>query len=381
MVFRYNQMAKKKNVESSKPCYIFVGAFREGNADGSTGGQLYACRTLLNSPISEHIDWILIDSTQKSVPAPPLHKRLVPAIKRLLRFVCSIKKSSVTGALIFTSDGPGFIEKGVMAIIAYTLDKRIILCPRSGLITDDFQKSAFMRKFIPFVIRHCDIIICQSREWKDFYELISNLPDKCFIVIPNWIDIAPYTEIFELKNYEAQKLTILFLGWIERFKGIYDLIEASYRYRDDLRDVRVMICGKGSELSRAQQRVSELGISDIIEFHGWVKGNEKLSALRQAEIFVLPSHREGLPNALLEAMASGLAVISTRSGGIPSVLKNDSLGILVEPGDIEELGRAILELVHHPEKRVCLGKNARDHIAKNYDIQQAWYKMLQILSV
>ncbi len=370
----------KKFNNKSKPCYIFVGAFRAGNADGSTGGQLYACRTLLNSPISEYIDWILIDSTQESVPAPPLYKRIIPAIKRLLLFIHSIKKSSVTGALIFTSARHSFIEKGIMSIIGSVfLNKKMILFPRSGLILDDYEKSAFMKRFIPFVIRRCHTVLCQSTQWKEFYQKISNLPDNRFFVVSNWIDTKPYHDIFSLKKTDSEILNILFLGWIEQYKGIYDLIDAVYQYRYKLENIRVMICGKGTQSVQVQQKVSELGISDIVKFYGWVKGIEKLSVLKQAEIFVLPSHREGMPNALLEAMASGLAVISTRVGGIPSVLKDEFSGIIIDPGDIDELGRAMVELVHNPEKRRFLGRNAYDYIIQNHDIQKGWHDILHIL--
>ena len=86
------------------------------------------------------------------------------------------------------------------------------------------------------------------------------------------------------------------------------------------------------------------------------------SSSERAGVFVLPSYREGLPNALLEAMAAGLPVIATRAGGAPEVLDEDGIGILLDPHDSEALGEALAEPVSKAHLRVSQGRKAREHV-------------------
>ncbi len=94
---------------------------------------------------------------------------------------------------------------------------------------------------------------------------------------------------------------------------------------------------------------------------------ELLAYFAQADIFVLPSLWEGLPISILEAMALGLPVISTRLNAIPEAIVDGETGILVAPGDVKALARSIIELVDDPNLRLDLGMNARRHVRDHFD--------------
>ena len=357
--------------------FVFVGSFRERAKDGTVGGQLYACRILLQSPLSEYVSWTTVDSSMESLPAPWLGRRLLLAIKRLVVFCVILLRRKLDGVLIFTSAGLSFAEKGLMAVLARLCHKRVLLYPRSGLVLDDLQKSRLMRRYIPFVLRRCERVICQSDYWKQAYQGISDLPESHFAVVKNWIDAARYVGLTAPADY--QPVTVLFMGWIERNKGIFDLVEAVQRFREDLQGTRFIICGRGAELETIQQRVADLKLSSWFDFRGWVYGAEKFSVLQQADIFALPSYREGMPNALLEAMAAGRAVVATRVGGVPDLIVDDNMGRLVEAGDIPMLGKVLVELCHSPALRCSLGAKARDHILVHHNINQTWHQLLDII--
>lgn len=362
-----------------QPKVVFVGAFQSNAQDGSVGGQLYACRTLVNSPVSEHIDWALLDSTMESLPPPPFRRRLFLAVKRLFKFVRIIRASDVSGALIFTSARLSFVEKGLMVVLARVFKKYVVLSPRSGLILDDLHNSVLMRWFVPFVLRRCNLVMCQSQSWKELYQSLSGLPDSRFAVIPNWLDVKPYRQLDRPSAIDRNaSVTFLYLGWLERYKGIYDLIEAVARSREQLGGSRFIICGRGSERALAEQKVREYRLDAWFEFRGWVTGEEKTAVLAESDVLVLPSHREGLPNALLEAMAAGLAVIATRVGAIPEVVTNNKTGLLVDAGDVEKLGLSLIELCRDFEKREAIGRNARAYVFEHRDVNVVWSRVLQM---
>ena len=360
--------------------YVFVGAFGKASK-GRAGGQLTACQTLVGSPISKYVKWSKLDSTMRSIPPPPLATRALHAARRTFSFARMVRPASVTGALIFTSAGASFIEKGLMVLIARAFGKRVVLSPRSGLIPDDLERSPLIRRFARLVLRRCDVVICQSRSWRDFYQSLSGLPSSHFAVIPNWLDATPYLELPGPMAKASKQVHIIYVGWIETYKGVYDLVEAVSLFREPLKNCRIHVCGEGNESQGLRQRVADAGLSHLFEFHGWLNFPEKLEQLGKADVFVLPSHREGLPNALLEAMAAGLPVIATRVGGVPEVLDEDGVGILLEPHDSTALGEALAELVGKAELRVSLGKRAREHVLAQYDVSLLWQSVLDSLSL
>lgn len=358
--------------------FAFVGAFRERATDGSVGGQLYACRTLVGSDIVEHVRFSTIDTTMRSVPPPPLGRRAVSAARRLATFLTVIHRPDIDGALIFTSAGASLVEKSVMVLMASGARKRVVLSPRSGLIEDDVRRSPYVARALSEVLQRCDAVLCQGQRWKDFFQELAALPEERLVVVPNWLDASHYADTPRGERAQSP-VTFLYMGWLEPYKGILDLIDALSLGREALANCRVIVCGKGSLDAEARARVDELDLSGMVEFRGWVVGDEKRAILSEADVLVLPSHREGMPNVVLEAMASGLAVVGTSVGGVPDILCAPSLGVLVEPSNPQMLCDAMVDLAHDHERRLQLGRTARRHIAENHDVNVVWPRVLQAL--
>jgi glycosyltransferase involved in cell wall biosynthesis len=361
----------------AKPRYVFVGGFAEEAPDGSFGGQLAACRSLVRSGISDHVDWILIDSTTTSIPPPPFHQRLKPAASRMARFVMAVARGDTKGALVFTSAGTSFIEKGAMVIACHRLKKRVVLSPRSGLILDDLQRSRWMRQYITYVMSCADVVMCQSTALRDHLVSITSLPPEKFQIVYNWIDTS--TVALSKRAHGGRQTVFLYLGRLETYKGILDLIEAVGMERDSLFDARFIICGAGGAQEAAERRASELGISPRFDFRGWVKDEAKRTAFDESDVLVMPSHREGLPNSLLEGMASGLAVIGTRVGGIPDVVQAEVTGLLVEPRKPGALGAALRRLHESGSLRERLASAARASVLAQYHTDAIWPRVLNLL--
>jgi len=130
-------------------------------------------------------------------------------------------------------------------------------------------------------------------------------------------------------------------------KGILTLLDALALLRPEYPCLRYELCGDGPLAGRIAQRVSELGLEGVVEMRGWVGQAELREAFRRAHLFVHPSEttaegdQEGVPNALLEAMAVGLPVVATRHGGIPEAVSDGVDGLLVGERDAMALAGAL----------------------------------------
>lgn len=361
---------------SPRPSVAFVGAF---NTTGSTlrGGQISACDALLKSSLSERFRFHLIDSTQESVPPPPLGRRAILAARRVAHFSLRMLTRKDHIALIFISDGFGFIEKGLMVLLGRVCGRRIVLAPRSGILIDDYAKGRLWRSYIRTVLRAAHVVVCQSASWRAIFASWG-VPEEQLLIVRNWIDASQFAAIPPPEPARSGELHALFLGHVERAKGIFDLIDAVAQVRRHA-TVRLTIAGNGGALEAARQRVSELGIDDRVRFAGWVDEAGRLAELAAADVLVLPSYREGMPNVVLEAMAAARPAIATRVGGIPELIEHGSSGLLFEAGDVSSLAAFLEELVAHPGQVTAMGTEARRRVLRYHDVEAGSQAMMYAL--
>ncbi|HOJ13720.1 MAG TPA: glycosyltransferase family 4 protein [Deltaproteobacteria bacterium] len=196
------------------------------------------------------------------------------------------------------------------------------------------------------------------------------VPARKVAVIPNFVRTMPETEETGPLHDEPVILTV---GRLGREKG-HDLLIRAFAALGEVRTGwRLVILGEGKERKNLERLASSLGIQDSVLMPGVVP--EPAHWLYKAPIFVLPSRYEGFPNALLEAMAAGCAVIAADCPSGPAeIVKNDHNGILVPTEDVPALCAAM--------KRLILAKDLRDHLGRNaahvsstfsqHTIMQAW---------
>lgn len=168
-----------------------------------------------------------------------------------------------------------------------------------------------------------------------------------------------------------------FLGRLGERKGCYDLVKALALLDSDVRaHLQVVMAGDG-DVDGVRRAAQNAGVESALEFPGWIDQNTRAALLSSADVLLLPSHQEGLPMAVLEGMAAGLAVLTTPVGGIPDVIDDGSNGVLVEPGHPEQLAAALERLTTDPPLRRRLGEAALKTSA-DYDVS-AWYEQLDAI--
>ena len=168
-------------------------------------------------------------------------------------------------------------------------------------------------------------------------------------------------------------LRLLAVGRLVEKKGYATLLDALARVHATGRPVRCEVIGGGAERTRIEARIAQIGLGDVVRLRGARTHDEVARAYAGADAFVQASvvlpdgDRDGIPNSLLEAMASGLAVAATSVGGIPEVVIDGATGLLVRPEDPEALAEAICRLADDASLRRRLGAGARDHVLRHLD--------------
>ncbi|MCL5429086.1 MAG: glycosyltransferase family 4 protein [Chloroflexi bacterium] len=185
-------------------------------------------------------------------------------------------------------------------------------------------------------------------------------------VIPNGVDL----DKFQAGDRVWAPARLLFVGRVVYQKGL-DLILNALSALKTL-DWRLEIVGDGPRVDRLRAQADELGIVERVSFPGWQSREILPSAYRRANLFVYPSRHEGMPNAVLEAMASGLPVLASRIAGNEELVTEEA-GLLVPPEDVQALKSALVQLIPDASARERMGAAAR----KRVEAQYSWRKVAQ----
>jgi len=366
---------------TQKKKIIFVGSFKPTSKDGSIGGQMFACNLLVNSEISDIVNWTLLDTTSVTNKKRLFITRLNGALIRLIKFCFFLLKEKHDSVLIFTSDGWSFYEKGFMCIIAKKIFKcNVILAPRSGLVLSNLSRSSLISSYITSIFQLVDIVICQSAYWRNLFFFHSGqFNSSKFVIIENALEIQKYVSLKVETKSHKETIVILFLAWVTKNKGIYDLIEAVLLLHRDKINFTLLIAGNGNDFKPVYDLISNSEIRSNVKFLGWVSGGDKLKLLEKSDIFVLPTYFEGYPNSLIEAMASGKACVATRVGSIPDIITNLENGLLYDSKNVNQLYACLKLLIQNPVLRQSLSTKARHQVesinSKNIIVEK-WKKIV-----
>ncbi len=203
------------------------------------------------------------------------------------------------------------------------------------------------------------------------------------VVIENGIDAKYFKPDPNIRNDMRKKLNIsnnevllIFIGrWCQAHKGIYDLLKAVSNLPTSVRhNTKLILIGYGDEITMSR-KITSLGVEDIVLPIGPV--NSVYEYLTAADIFILPSYREGMPLSLLEAMSCALPSIVSNVGGNAELIDDGKNGLLISPGNISELTKKIMWYIKNPEARTEAGTNARATILEKFDLDKVAERYLE----
>lgn len=156
-----------------------------------------------------------------------------------------------------------------------------------------------------------------------------------------------------------------FLGVMNGFKGELDLVEAIGR--KESQSCELLMAGDGPTREAVERRVKALHLEDRVKLLGTIEGEAKERFFEEIDVLCLPSRRDNLPIAILEAMAQARPVIASKVGGIPELVDDGVTGWLVEPGDVRNLAETIGRAVAAPEELKARGQRGWEKASRHYD--------------
>ncbi len=291
------------------------------------------------------------------------------SIRFFLRFVVMLLCRRIDIVHIHTASYTSFWEKCAYIFTARAAGRKVVLHVHGALFKEFYAGSPpVLQSAIRYFFRQCDAIIALSESWRRYFAQWG-INDRIHVV-QNGIDLTP----FEGMKQKDGVVTFLHIGEVSRRKGIYDVIDAAARLCKKGLSFHVDIVGPG-EIDAVKSEANKKGAAKVITLHGPRRGEEKYHFFARASAFVLASYGEGLPISILEALAAGLPIISTRVGGIPDVLEHGKNGFLCEPGDVDQLEKAMSALTDEDKMRQKMAATNYRYARETFSIERCAEKI------
>lgn len=256
---------------------------------------------------------------------------------------------------IHFASGASSFRKIILARMALARGASVIMHAHGGAYQKYWARlSPTARAITRNTLLRAQRLVVLGEGWRAFFESIG-VPRHRIVVLPNPVVLPESVPV----RSSGGKIRFVYFGLLSRRKGVFELMEAVAALSPEARArVEFSLAGNG-EIHRLREHANKLGVQDVVAIRQWVDPIERDRLLAAAHAFVLPSHTEGLPMSLLEAMAWGLPPICTPVGSIPEYVVNGANGILIAPGAVPQLTEAIEKLVSQETERTRMGRLAR----------------------
>jgi len=300
--------------------------------------------------------------------------RLRPLGAALVRFVSDCLYGC-RAVYVHTASFNSFYRKCLFMIPTLLLGRKLIVHIHPAYFPRFLADIRGVRRAVArMVLSKADAIIVLTPEIRA--EMARLFPGKPIHVLHNPVDVKG---MGNNRGVVRRPDHLLFLGWYMKRKGVYDLVDAVRILREERHDVSADFFGT-KEVEELRGYVSKQGLGDSVRIHGWIGEEEKLKALLGCGMLVLPSHTEGIPNVILEAMATKTPIVSTLVGGLKDVLRDGENAVIAEAGNAVDLSRKILLLLQDRELAGRIAENAYREAREMYDLPIIQARLRTILN-
>lgn len=238
------------------------------------------------------------------------------------------------------------------------------------------RKNLIFKFLIRYLFKKSDYFLCQGKIWYEYAINDLKVEKDKVEIINNWTASEELIKIGENRTIDEKVngLNIVFIGWLEKSKGVIELVNAFNRLIKNY-DINLYLIGDGKLRRKLELFIINNNLEKYIHLLGWLDEFDVKKNLGDADIFVLPSKNEGMPNSLIESMAAGVASISSKVGSIPDFIRDEENGILVEPNDIDLLEKSMEKLILDFNLRTKISKNGVITAKNNFSEKNSLSKL------
>lgn len=318
-------------------------------------------------------------------PLPKLQQAAGRSLSRPVRNVwrliaCAVLVPRGSRVLMFSSAGFSFYEKVFWACLVLVLQRKPVIAMVDGNFPAFWQRQSKWAQWLASRVLHAKTLRLgvQSAGWADVYR--GMFPRA---------DVQVFAATVNEKFWQAMPSAgrrpgqVLYVGWMIPEKGLLDLLDAFVQVRHAVPEARLRLVGPlfGDEAFWRDQ-LHARDLAACVDVVGPIHGHAALvQELSTASVFVLPSHAEGMPVAMLEAMALGVPCIGTRVGAIPDMLEQGAAGRVVSPCAPQELAAAMRQLLLDVPLAQRLGRAAFERARAHYSKEAFARSFLQLLDI
>ena len=225
------------------------------------------------------------------------------------------------------------------------------------------HKNNLLKWAVKTILGKADSIIAQSNNMKKHIDKFYSASNKVKVIplgLPNLEIDELLTNIIPISE---SGLNLISIGRMAKVKGYDFLIRAMALLLEKTPNIKLKLIGDGPERTNLEALTNDLGLSKSITFTGWLTGSDKYKELLASDIYIMSSIHEGFGVVLLEAMACGLPIIATNSGGQVDIIKENRNGILVNTANEKALAKAVEDLILNKPKRQSISIYNKNDIA------------------
>ena len=318
----------------------------------------------------------LFPITMRQAAGEGVVHRLVRHAGHMARLRATLRTLQPAVVHIHTCSGFSLFRSAVDMYVARRAGCPVVLhIHGAGFDTFFAEANPVSRAAIRSVLNKADAVVALSRTWQAKLHTMARRANV--VTIENAIMLP------ELPTHREATgpCHFVLLAKMDTWKGIDDLLDACVLLHNRSVDVRLTLAGppgSAGDENTLHAKISSRQLADMVTYIGPVRGEAKARLLHGADAYVQPSHQEGMPISLLEAMAYGLPIVATQVGGVPEMLGDDTAGLLVPPHNPPHLADAMTRLVLDGHLRKSMSEAAREAATVRFSIRRFEQNLIQL---
>jgi glycosyltransferase involved in cell wall biosynthesis len=338
-----------------------------GPPASAVGGGPTHIRNMFASPLAQKFNLVHFECGSRGAESPAKDEPTTAKLIRLLTspFVLAARIIKLRPQVVHINsalDHKAFWRDCVYLVVCKLFGARVVFQLHGGSI-ELLCVNRIVRKIVRFAFSLPDaVVLLASVELQQFAKEIGMR--ERISVIPNAVDVSEYGPAE--RPHSGQIRHLGFLARLIRSKGVFESIQAVniLRREQNFGDIELRIAGSGPEFEALERHIREQGLDKWVKLIGPIYGRAKVDFLRQIDVLLFPTyHLEGLPYSILESLAAGAPIITTRVGGIPDVVADGVHGILIDSHAPSKIVRALHDLAESPQKLREMSKDCREWAA------------------